>query len=121
VPTLRVSLLKSRLRELEIWAAVVGKYGDGHILDEHTVVATILGLNAERNQALERAEFAEEAVRQVAKRELEGKEKLEMELRRIRTAMEQVFNAAERLDDMVSRKRRRQEYVVNGAAWLVSG
>jgi hypothetical protein len=109
VPTLRVSLLQSRLRELDLWAAVVGKYGDGHILDEETVVATILGLTAERNQARERAEFAEEAVREVAKREREGKDDLEMELRRIRMAMEQVSNAAERLDDMVSRKRRRQE------------
>jgi hypothetical protein len=109
VPTLRVSLLQSRLRELDLWAAVVGKYGDGHILDEETIMATILGLTAERNQARERAELAEEAVREVAKREREGKDDLEMEVRRIRMAMEQVTNAAERLDDMVSRKRRRKE------------
>jgi Xaa-Pro aminopeptidase len=109
VPTLRVALLQSRLRELDLWAGVVGKYGDGHILDEETVVATILGLTAELNQARERADFAEEAVREVVKREREGKDDLEIELRRIRMAMEQVSNAAERLVDMVSRKRRRKE------------
>jgi hypothetical protein len=88
---------------------VVGKYGDGHILDEETVEATILGFTAERNQARERAEFAEEAVREVAKREREGKDDLEMELRRIGMAMEQVSNAAERLDDMISRNRLRKQ------------
>jgi hypothetical protein len=108
-PTLRVSLLQSRLRELNLWAVVVGKYGDGHILDEETLVATIAGLNAERNQARERAEHAEEAVREVAKRDRERRDDLEMEVRRIRMAMEQMTNAAERLDDMTSRKRRRDE------------
>jgi hypothetical protein len=72
-------------------------------------VATILGLTAERNQARERAEIAEEAVCEVAKREREEKDDLEIDLSRIRTAMEQVSNAVERLDDMVSRKRRRKE------------
>ena len=65
--------------------------GDGHILDEETVVSTILGLTAERNQARERSELAEEAVREVAKREREGKDDLEMEVRRIRMAMEQSY------------------------------
>lgn len=87
----------------------MGKYGDGHILDEETLVATIAGLNAERNQARERAEHAEEAVREVAKRDRERRDDLEMEVRRIRMAMEQMTNAAERLDDMTSRKRRRDE------------
>jgi hypothetical protein len=88
VQTLRVSLLQSRLLELDLWAAVVGKYGDGHILDEEKVVATILGLTAVRNQARERAEFAGEVVLEVAKWEREGKDDLEMELRRIRRAMD---------------------------------
>jgi hypothetical protein len=43
------------------------------------------------------------------KREREGKEDLEMEVRRIRMVMEQETNADERLDDIVSSKRRLKE------------
>jgi hypothetical protein len=45
----------------------------------------------------------------MAKQDRERKDDLEMEVRRIRMAMEHVTNATERLDEMTSRKRRREE------------
>jgi hypothetical protein len=108
-PTLRVPLLQSRLRELGLWVGVVGKYGDGHILDEETILAALAGLTAERDQARERADFAEGTARDMAKQDRERKDDLEMEVRRIRMALEHVTNATERLDEMTSRKRRREE------------
>jgi hypothetical protein len=96
--TFRVPLLQSRLRELGLWVGVVGKYGDGHILDEETILAALAGLTAERDQARERADFAEGTARDMAKQDRERKDDLEMEVRRIRMAMEHVTNATERLD-----------------------
>jgi hypothetical protein len=106
---LRVPLLQIRLRDLGLWVGVVGKYGDGHILDAETILAALAGLTAERDQAREREDFAEGTARDMAKQDRERKDDLEMEVRRIRMAMEHVTNATERLDEMTSRKRRREE------------
>jgi hypothetical protein len=91
------------------WVGVMGKYGDGHILDEETILSALAGLTAERDQARERAEFAEGTARDMAKQDRQRKDGLETEVRRIRMAMEHVTNATERLDEMTSRKRRLEE------------
>jgi hypothetical protein len=108
-PVLRVPLLQSRLRDLGLWVGVVGKYGDGHILDEETILAALAGLTAELDQAPERADFAEGTARDMEKQDREREDDLEMEVRRIRMAMEHVTNATELLDEMTSRKRRHEE------------
>jgi hypothetical protein len=79
---------------------VVGKYGDGHILDEETILAALAGLTAERDQARERADFVEGTARDMAKQDRERKDDLEMDVRRIRMAMEHMTNATERLGEM---------------------
>jgi hypothetical protein len=76
-PTLRVPLVQSRLRELSLLVGVVGKYGDGHIMDEETILAALAGLTAERYQARERADFAAGTARNMAKQERERKDDLE--------------------------------------------
>jgi hypothetical protein len=86
-PTLRLPLLQSRLREMGLWVGVVGIYGDGHILDEKTILAALTALTAERDQARERAEFAEGTARDMTKQERERKDDLEMEVRRFRMAI----------------------------------
>jgi hypothetical protein len=107
-PTLRVPLLQSRLRELGLWVGVVGNYGDRHILDEETILAALAGLTAERDQARERAYFAEGTARDMAKQDRERKDDLEMEVRRIRMAIEHMTNATELLGEITSHKRRRK-------------
>jgi hypothetical protein len=73
-PTLRVPLLQSRLREMGLWVGVVGKYGDGHILDEETILAGLASLTAERDQARERAEFSEGTAHKMSKQDRERKD-----------------------------------------------
>jgi hypothetical protein len=92
-----------------LWVGVVWKYGYGHILDEETILSTLAGLTAERDQERERVDFAEGTARDMAKQDRERKDELEMEVRRIRMAMEHLTNTTERLDDMTLRKRRREE------------
>jgi hypothetical protein len=55
---------------------VVGKYGVCHILDEETILAAIAGLTAERDQARERADFAERTACDMSKQDHERKDDL---------------------------------------------
>jgi hypothetical protein len=88
---------------------VVGKYGDGHILDDETIREALAGLTAERDQARERADFAEGTARDMAKQDREGKDDLEMEVRMIRMATDHMTNGTGRLGEMTSRKRLRDD------------
>jgi hypothetical protein len=78
-------------------------------LDEETILAALAGLTAERDQERERVDFAEGTARDMAKQDRERKDELEMEVRRIRMAMEHLTNTTERLDDMTLRNRLREE------------
>jgi hypothetical protein len=59
-------------------------------LDEETILAALAGPIAERDQARERADFAEGTAIDIAKQDRERKDDLEMEVRRIRMAMEHI-------------------------------
>jgi hypothetical protein len=54
-----------------LWVGVMGKYGDGHILDEETILAALAGITAKRDQARERADFTEGTARDKAKQDRE--------------------------------------------------